>query len=120
MNKCGVEGDKSVSKELTQYRDLHTHHPVDPKTLTREDKQQALRSLIFLTQKRCGRVKTRIVADGSKQRKQPGYKKENFASPTCHTESIFITSVMGAKEGRKFATIDVPGAYFAPLRLKRC
>ena len=78
---------------------------------TREDKRQALRSLIFLTKKRRGRVKTRMVADGSKQRKQPGYKKENFASPTCHTESIFITSVMGAKEGRKFATIDIPGAY---------
>ena len=66
LNKFGVEEEELVSKELTQHRDLDTYSPVDPKTLTREDKRQALRSLIFLTKKRCGRVKTRMVVGGSK------------------------------------------------------
>ena len=68
-------------------------------------------SILFLTQKRCGRVKTRIWADGSKQRRRPRCKEKNYVLPTYHAESIFITSVMGAKEGRKFATIDVPDAH---------
>ena len=111
LNKFRTEGKKSASKEITQHRDLHTFHTIDHKTLTREEKQQALRSLIFLTKKGYRRVKPRMCADSSKQRRRLGYKKENYALSTCHTEPIFLTSVTGAKDGRKFATIDVPGIY---------
>ena len=111
LNKFRTEGKKSASKEITQHRDLHTFHTIDHKTLTREEKQQALRSLIFLTKKGYRRVKPRMCADSSKQRRRLGYKKENYALSTCHTDPIFLTSVTGAKDGRKFATIDVPGIY---------
>ena len=46
---------------------------------------------MFLVEKRDGRIKARGVADGSKQRTMPGYKKEDASSPTVSNEGIMIT-----------------------------
>ena len=37
--------------------------------------------------------------------------KEDLTSPTVTTESIFITSVIDAKENREVAIVDLPGAF---------
>ena len=75
-NKCSLKkglelfGDKTdiaVPKELTQIHDMETYEPVDPKTMTYEDRKKALASLLFITEKRNGDIKARNVADGSKQ-----------------------------------------------------
>ena len=66
---------------------------------------------MFLVEKRDGRIKARTVADGSKQKKQEGYKKEDSASPTVSNEAVMITSAIEAHERRDVATIDVPNAY---------
>ena len=64
---------------------------------------------MFLKQKRCGKIKERGCADGWKQRI---YKsKEEVSSPTAHTESIFLTSLIKAHEGRDIAICDIPGAF---------
>eukprot|EP00957_Ditylum_brightwellii_P054951 4164505-Ditylum_brightwellii.AAC.1 len=78
-------------------------------SLTEAQKHDALRAIMFLKEKRCGRIKGRTCADGRKQRET--IAKEDAASPTVAPESVIITSVIDAKEGRDVATTDIPGAY---------
>jgi hypothetical protein len=58
-------------------------------TLTEQEKKRAMDSLIFLTEKRDGRVKGRTCANGSTQ--QIYTNKEDNASPTALTKSIMLT-----------------------------
>ena len=39
------------------------------------------------------------------------FAKGEAAAPTVTLESVFITSTIDAKEGRKVVTIDIPGAF---------
>ena len=52
----GEKADTVVSKELTQIHDMETHEPVDPKTMTYEDRRKDLASLLFITEKRNGDI----------------------------------------------------------------
>ena len=52
-----------------------------------------------------------MVGDGSKQRRRPGYKKEDGASPTVSTNAVIITTAIEAHERRAKATMDIPGAF---------
>ena len=74
-----------------------------------EEKKAALAYLMFLKEKRTGVVKGRGCADGRKQRLYTN--KEDASSPTVAIESVFITSVIDAKENRDIATVDIPGAF---------
>ena len=69
---------------------------MDANALTDEEKQKAISSLMFLTEKQCGTVKARECANGSKQREY--IKKEDAASSIVCLDSIFITGVIEAKE----------------------
>ena len=105
----GKKGEEAVKKEFTQMHTMHTFNPVDLKTLSKQEKIDSIASLMFLTQKRDGRVKSRHCADG---RKQHDYiKKEDAASPTVALESILIMAAIDAHEGRGVAVIDIPGAF---------
>jgi hypothetical protein len=105
----GDRGRESVTKELQQLHDMVTYTPVHAHELTREQRKEALSSLMFLTEKRCGRVKTRACANGSKQRQW--IRKEDAASPTVMTDSVIITTAIEAHECRKVITLDIPGAF---------
>ena len=70
LKKFGSKGDKAVSNELTQLHTMSTYYPVDPKTITKQHKLDALNSLMFLIEKRNGEIKAQACADGSNQRKQ--------------------------------------------------
>ncbi len=37
--------------------------------------------------------------------------KEEASSPTTYTESVILTSIVDAKEGRDVATVDIPNAF---------
>jgi hypothetical protein len=65
---------------------------------------------MFIKEKHCGTIsKGRGCADGRKQRL---YKtKEETSSPTVRTESLLLSCVTDAKEGRQVITCDVPGAF---------
>jgi hypothetical protein len=105
----GERGADAVVAELQQldYRDVIK--PVARKDLTHEQKKRALNYLMYLKQKRCGRIKARGCADGRKQRE---YKtKEETSSPTVSTEAVFLTAVINAQERRQVMTIDIPGAF---------
>jgi Reverse transcriptase (RNA-dependent DNA polymerase) len=95
--------------EMSQLHYRKTIKPVFADSMTREQKLQALRYLMFLKEKRCGRIKARGCADGRKQRLWK--TKEETSSPTVRTNSLFLTAIIAALEGRKVVTVDIPGAF---------
>jgi hypothetical protein len=68
-----------------------------------------MESLIFLVEKRDGRVKARACANGSTQREY--INKEDAASPTAATESILLTATIDAKENCDIMSADIPNAF---------
>jgi hypothetical protein len=64
---------------------------------------------IVKKQGRC--VHARMCTDGSKDCQEPGYKKEDGASPTVATNSIMITATIDAHKCHDVATIDIPRAF---------
>jgi Reverse transcriptase (RNA-dependent DNA polymerase) len=83
--------------------------PVCADSLSAQEKARALQYLMFLKEKRCGKIKGRGCADGRKQRVYTA--KEEASSPTVAIESILLSAVIDAKEGRHVATADIPGAF---------
>ena len=109
LKTFGKDGADAIKKELEQLIYRKVMHGKRSCELTREQKRAALRYLMFLKQKRCGRIKGRGCADGRKQRV---YKtKEETSSPTIHTESLFLTCIIDALEKRRVVTLDIPGAF---------
>jgi hypothetical protein len=83
--------------------------PTDGDNLTIDQKRATLRCLMFLSKKRCGRIKARGCADGRKQRETT--KKEDASAPAVSIEAVMLSAVIDAMEGRDAATVDVPGAF---------
>jgi hypothetical protein len=102
FQKKGVE---ALLAEMSQLHYRNTIKPVFADSMTREQKLQALRYLMFLKEKRCGRIKARGCADGRKQRLWK--TKEETSSPTVRTHSLFLTAIIAALEGRKVVTVDI-------------
>ena len=65
--------------------------------------------LMFLKEKRCGKVTGRACINGAPQRAY--IPKEDAASPTVSNESVFITAAIAAHEKRFVQCFDVPGAF---------
>lgn len=103
------KGAEAVIAEMQQLHYRNVIKPVFPQDLTREQKRAALHYIMFLKQKRCGRIKARGCADGRKQRLWKS--KHETSSPTVRTESVFITSIIDAMEQRRVMTVDIPGAF---------
>ena len=102
-------GEEAVTKELKQLHDKIVFYPKYAHELTRRQRKEALRALMFLKQKRTGVIKGRGVADGRPQRVNS--KKGESTSPTVSTESVLITCCIDAMEGRDVAVADIPGAF---------
>ena len=59
--------------------------------------------LIFLKQKRCGKIKDHAIIDGQKQ--GAGLKKSDGTSPTEVTELVLTTAAIGTSESREVSVI---------------
>jgi Reverse transcriptase (RNA-dependent DNA polymerase) len=105
----GDRGEAAVEEKLQQLHDQKVMEPVAADSLTYAEKKKALEYLMFLKEKRTGKIKGRGCADGRKQRVYTA--KEEASSPTVSIESIMLTSVIDALEGRHVATADIPGAF---------
>jgi Reverse transcriptase (RNA-dependent DNA polymerase) len=105
----GEKGEAAVQSELSQLLERKVMEPMQVATLTYQEKKRALPYLMFLKEKRDGKIKGRGCADGRSQREYIG--KEESSSPTVSTESVFLTSVIDARERRDVATVDLPGAF---------
>ena len=95
--------------ELTQLHAMDTWVPEDPTILSRAEKVKVLSSLMFLKEKRSGKIKGRVCVNGAPQRAYTS--KEDASSPTVVNESVFITSVITANKKRFVRCYDVPGAF---------
>jgi hypothetical protein len=62
-----------------------------------------------IKEKRCGKIKGRIVADGRPQKAQ--YTKDETSSPTVSTDASMMSVMIDACEDRDVAIADVTGAY---------
>lgn len=109
LNKWKEQGERSVMEEMLG---MHTNEVFEPQKgdeMTYQQKRLALRAIIFMKQKRCGRIKTRLCADGRPQHEI--YSKEDAASPTVKTKSVLLTAVIEAMEQRFVAVADIPQAF---------
>jgi hypothetical protein len=109
IEEFGEDGVNAVLGELQQLHDRKVLVPIVADEMTREKKRAALRYLMFLKKKRCGRIKGRGCADGRKQRIYMA--KEDASSPTVAIESLMLSCVIDAEEGRDVGTVDIPGAF---------
>ena len=105
----GQDGADAVKSEMMQLDMMNVMEPVHKRMLSYKERCDALPYLMFLKQKRSGKIKGRGCADGRRQRL---YKtKEETSSPTAMTESVFLTAAIDALEQRTVVTLDIPGAF---------
>jgi hypothetical protein len=64
-----------------------------------------------ITKKRNRQVRACAVADSSKERRQPRYKKEDSASPTVAMDSVMIAATINAHKLRDVAMVGIPGTF---------
>jgi hypothetical protein len=94
---------------MKQLHDRVVFDPISVEEMTPLERKRAMESLIFVTEKRDGRMKGRFCANGSTQREY--IDRDEAASPTASTDSILITGVIDAKQQRDVMTADIPNAF---------
>jgi hypothetical protein len=109
LKEFGNDGIVALGKEMEQLHTRKVAKPADESNLTRDQKWATLQYLMFLSKKRCGRVKARGCADGRKQRKTTS--KEDASAPTVAIESVMLSATVDAMEGCDIVTVDIPGAF---------
>ena len=105
----GEKGEEAIQKELQQIHDMEGFQPKHWYELTKEERAEALKYLMYLKEKRDGRIKGRGCADGRKQRSY--IPKAEASSPTATLTGIMLTCMIDAYEKRDVATADIPGAF---------
>ena len=109
INKFGDKGKESALKEMRQLHERKSAERVLLKDLTNQERIRALKMVDFVLRKKCGTLKSRACIDG---RPQKNYvSKEDISSPTPVPDSVFLTGVIEAKEGRYVYCMDIPNAF---------
>ncbi|KAG7374511.1 reverse transcriptase RNA-dependent DNA polymerase [Nitzschia inconspicua] len=109
IKKFREKGKEAAIDEVKQLHDRIVLRPIRIEDMTQLEKERAMESLIFLTEKRDGRLKGRMCANGSTQ--QEYTNRDETATPTAMTESILITGTIDAKQKRDIMTADIPNAF---------
>ena len=102
-------GAKAASAELKQQHDRVCFRPIKIADMSEEERRKAQEALMFLTEKRTGEIKGRMVYNGKPTREW--LSKEDSASPTASLEAIFTLAAIDAHEGRDVMTADIPNAF---------
>ena len=109
MKHFGEKIIAAAKGDLTQLHVMDTWVPEDPTILSRAEKVKALSYLMFMKEKRSGKVKEIACANGAPQRAY--IRKEGALSPTVANESVFITSVIAANKKRFVRCYNVTRAF---------
>ena len=109
IEKFKDKGYESAKGEMAQLHERNCWKPIKVSGMTASEKRKALESLIFLVEKKSGKIKSRHCANGSKQR--TWMNGDETSSPTVMTESVLLTSTIEAEENRDIATFDIPNAF---------
>jgi hypothetical protein len=81
--------------------------------MTQSERRKAQQALMFISQKRDGTIKGRMVYNGKPTREW--ISREDSSSPTAALESIMITALIDAVEKRDVMTCDIPNAFIQAL-----
>jgi hypothetical protein len=95
--------------ELTQLHKMKVFQPMHQLSMTKQEITGTLSILTSIKRKECGQIKPRTCADSRPQRSL--YQKWESSSPTVRTESVLITSMLDAYDGRIVGVYDIPGAF---------
>ena len=109
IKKFQQRGFDAAKGEMQQLHDRNCWEPIHLNSLTPSEREKALESLIFLVEKKDGKIKARHCANGSKQRNW--MSSEDAMSPTVMTDSVLLTATIEAEEERDVATFDIPNAF---------
>ena len=109
LQKYGEKGKEATMMELDQLHKRNCFTPINIDDLKEGEKKKAMEALMFLTEKRDKKIKGRMVYNGKPTREW--LSKEDSKSPTVAMESIFLTTVIDAKENRDIMTADIPNAF---------
>ena len=109
IKKIGQKGMDAATREMKQLHNRTVFEGIKIEDMTPLDRKRAMESLLFLVEKRDGKIKARTVANGSTQRAY--IDREDSSSPTVATDALLITGVLEAKQGRDIMTNDVPNAF---------
>ena len=109
LNVFGEARANAITKDLKQIMYQNVIHCFLPSQLNCKQNWVALKYLMFLKEKHCGKIKGRGCADGCKQ--QVYKSNDETSTPTIYVESLFLLSMLNTKESRYTVTSDVPGAF---------
>ena len=109
LKEWGKRAYDAAASEMKQLHLRNTFKPKHLKQLTDVQRKTLLESHMFLKEKRDGKIKGRTVAGGNKQRDY--ISKEDASSPTVATESVLLSCIIDAEEGRDVAVVDIPNAF---------
>ena len=99
IEKHSMRAIQSVLKKFIQFDRKKVVAPLDPDTLSHEERKKSLRAVYLMTGKRDGRLKARTCTDGHIQR--PCITKEESSSPTVSTEALSTTLTIDVQESRE-------------------
>eukprot|EP00957_Ditylum_brightwellii_P209988 15364452-Ditylum_brightwellii.AAC.1 len=86
LKKFKEKGAEEVTEELSQLHEKGTFQPVIMELLTETEMDEALKSIMFLKEKRDNRIKGRMCTDGHKQ--QNKLNRKDATSPTVMVKSV--------------------------------
>jgi hypothetical protein len=109
----GQKGHDASMKEMDQLHCRSCFTPASIKKMTQAERRKAQVALMFLGEKQDGTIKGRMVYNGKPTREW--LSREDSASPTAALESIMLTAVIDAHEGRDVMTCDIPNAFIQAL-----
>ena len=110
IKKHGEVAIAALIKELTH--NLHEKDVIEGKLfedLTPEQREKALRVVALIKEKRCGKIKGRVCADGRPQREYTD--PAAVYSPALSTHGMTLSLATDAYEKRFVAVTDIDGAY---------
>ena len=109
IKKLGSKAEEALHKEFLQQHNTNTFTPIFERELSPEQIKNILDAISIIKEKRDGSIKGRTCANGKKQRLWKS--KAELTSPTVCTDSVFITLMVDAYEGRATEVVDVSRAY---------
>ena len=112
--KRGIKtyGKIAVIDILNEYKQLYKLDVLGTQNATImpcQEKYRALRAVKLIKEKRCGKIKGRMCADGSRQ--STYIPRKGAMSLTIALEALFASLFIDAQEGRAVHTFDVPVEY---------
>ena len=103
------KGEEDRFKEMKQQHEREAILPIKIDKLDEKERDEIINSLLLVEENRDGSLKGRLVAHGDQQKQY--LNKDEVYSPTVKTTSVFLTSVIEAKEKHDTRVHDIPNAF---------